>query len=878
MNSHILTRIDVDASGAPLPNDGYWHIDNLALSGDGKSVILAVREHDPNFANQSDWWQHQVVNIYSKNIDTGELIKVDLTSSGEDVAGFSGSVSVSNDGRFVCFVSDKRLASNDPDPINAPNWSSSDVYVKDLVTGVITLVSVDAQGNKLSNDCGYSPRISGDGHFVIFQAPDSLQIDTNGAADIYIKNLITSDLSLVSRQSDGQPTSGFYGSIDNSGNYVVYQTDWQRDVSGHSSIKYKNIVTGELITLPESTLALGCFPNDSAPAISGTGDAVTFWTWNKYAAADDTTSGDYYLIARESKIIGSSGNDNLEWNGINSIIINAGRGNDAVKGGGGLDTLIGGEGSDTFVFDQSSLAVVDAIKDFDISIPSTDSGDKLDFSSLISSYLSSPANVLDLVHSREDAVGTILSVLQPDQGGGNSFRDVVLLENVRNISVAQLFQQGNILHTQNLELNVIERDQGFGNNGVAQYDVGGLHGSDRASTNLFLANGDLVVGGSTTTYGFMGRPKETVISYNSSGALTTLVAPYQSGLSGQGEIEKIIQTDSGLNLIGQHNNYNGYNSDYQYITVNESRYDIGFSDSSVVDAGRLLDGETGIITNHGLLKVSSDQSTSTFIPISAGSSRYQNDPGQTFQKIYGGEVESNGAFFVAGMGGELSPQVAGSGVTYWTYGNSMNVSVAKYLSNGSLDASFSSNGMFNYSFGEGTRSWAMDAATDSNGNVYVLGGVNFGGNGNDIFVMKLNSSGTLDASYGDYGKVIIDRPSGDDEADSFLVDNNGSLLIGGSTQVGDHRELLLAEITQSGVLDPLFGNNGIYTEQMGTNFWDASLAATSSNINGAEIVHLAVSGTSWNAISQGDFVTAVYNIQGTALNFATTISGAQNLG
>lgn len=868
LNSHILTRIDVDARGVSLPNDGYWNIDNLALSGDGKSVILAVREHDPNFATQSDWWQHQVVNIYSKNIDTGELTKVDLTASGEAVAGFSSSVSVSNDGRFVCFVSDKRLASNDPDPINAPNWSSNDVYVKDLVTGSVTIVSVDAQGNKLSNDYGYSPRISGDGHFVIFQTTDSAPNDINGTADIYIKSLVTGDLNLVSSQENARPTSGFYGSIDNSGNYVVYQTDWQRDVNGHSTIQYKNIATGELETLPREVLGLGTFPNDSMPTISGSGDAVTFWTWNKYNATDNTTSGDYYLINKETQINGDAGNDDLEWSGTNSVIINAGAGDDIIKGGGGLDTLIGGLGRDTFVFDQTSLAVVDVIKDFEVSSPLNGSGDKLDFSDLIGSYLSNSANVLDLVHTREVTAGTLLSVLQPDQGSGNAFRDITLLENVRNVSVAQLFQQGNIVHTQNLELEVIEHDEGFGNNGIAQYDLWGLHGSDRASTNLFLANGDLVVGGSTTTYGFLGGPKETVISYDSSGNLTNLVVPYQSGLAGQGEIEKIIQTDSGLVIIGQQNNYNGYNNYYQYITVNGSRFDIGFYDSAVVDAGKLSDGEISIITNHGLLKVSSDLNISSFIPISAGSSHYQNDPNQLFQRIYGGEVKASGDFFVAGMGGELNPQVAGSGITYWTYGNSMAVSVAKYTSSGSLDSSFSNNGMFNYSFGEGTRSWAMDAATDGNGNLYVLGGVNFGSSGNDIFVMKLHSNGTIDTDYGNSGAVVIDRPTGDDEADSFLVDNTGSVLIGGSTQVGDHRELLLAVLTSSGSLDPLFGNNGIYTEQIGTNFWDANLAAVSRIVNGAEVVRLAVSGTSWNAISQGDFVTAVYNIQGTSLNFA----------
>ena len=69
--------------------------------------------------------------------------------------------SISADGRYVAFTSNaSNLVAGDTN-------GASDVFVRDLQTGAITRVSTDAGGAQ-GNDHSYSPAISADGRYVAF--------------------------------------------------------------------------------------------------------------------------------------------------------------------------------------------------------------------------------------------------------------------------------------------------------------------------------------------------------------------------------------------------------------------------------------------------------------------------------------------------------------------------------------------------------------------------------------------------------------------------------------------------------------------------------------------------------------------------------------
>ena len=121
----------------------------------------------------------------------------------------SRNASLSDDGRYVAFESDSPNLS--PADLN----KYPDVFVKDSVSGTVTLVNSDSYGKGGGLLAG-NPSISADGRYVAFWsgANDIVANDTNNATDIYIKDLATQATTRVSTSTAGVAGNGW--SYDNS--------------------------------------------------------------------------------------------------------------------------------------------------------------------------------------------------------------------------------------------------------------------------------------------------------------------------------------------------------------------------------------------------------------------------------------------------------------------------------------------------------------------------------------------------------------------------------------------------------------------------------------------------------------------------------------
>ena len=89
------------------------------------------------------------------------------------------------DGRYVVFQSNaSNLVPND-------NNGASDVFVRDLVAGTISLVSVNTSGSGSGNGASQDPVVSSDGRYVSFDSTASNLVpnDTNGASDVFVRDL-----------------------------------------------------------------------------------------------------------------------------------------------------------------------------------------------------------------------------------------------------------------------------------------------------------------------------------------------------------------------------------------------------------------------------------------------------------------------------------------------------------------------------------------------------------------------------------------------------------------------------------------------------------------------------------------------------------------
>lgn len=136
------------------------------------------------------------------------------------------------------------------------------------------------------------------------------------------------------------------------------------------------------------------------------------------------------------------------------------------------------------------------------------------------------------------------------------------------------------------------------------------------------------------------------------------------------------------------------------------------------------------------------------------------------------------------------------------------LAVAKFLHNGSPDASFGDNGVFTTSIAD------TDVANDiylSGGSVYVAGTFTINADSNDgLFVMKLNSAGQLDGTFGS-GIVLVDRPGSQTGMEMTVDTADNSVLVAGVSN-GDS---MVVRLTQLGQLDPLFGIGGISVNNLG---------------------------------------------------------------
>jgi len=139
--------------------------------------------------------------------------------------------------------------------------------------------------------------------------------------------------------------------------------------------------------------------------------------------------------------------------------------------------------------------------------------------------------------------------------------------------------------------------------------------------------------------------------------------------------------------------------------------------------------------------------------------------------------------------------------------------LARYLADGSLDASFGNDGLVLTDFGA-FYDFALALTIQPDGKI-VAGGTRYEGSSyNDdarFALARYNTDGSLDESFGDNGKVITDAASGTDIAVSIALDSAARIVVGGSfygTPVGSS-SFGFARYAADGTLDTSFGNAGI---------------------------------------------------------------------
>ena len=166
--------------------------------------------------------------------------------------------------------------------------------------------------------------------------------------------------------------------------------------------------------------------------------------------------------------------------------------------------------------------------------------------------------------------------------------------------------------------------------------------------------------------------------------------------------------------------------------------------------------------------------------------------------------------------------------------------VVRYNSNGTLDTSFGNAGIAMVPLSGTTNDVAHDVAIQKDGKIVIAGSARSGSinNNDDGAVVRLNTDGSLDTSFGDHGKTLIGL--GDDEvAEGMTIDYVGSassntdygkiVVVGKS--VGDTTQFMFARLNTNGKLDTSFHKNGKFVAPFVSEdkFADAASVAIESN-------------------------------------------------
>ena len=178
----------------------------------------------------------------------------------------------------------------------------------------------------------------------------------------------------------------------------------------------------------------------------------------------------------------------------------------------------------------------------------------------------------------------------------------------------------------------------------------------------------------------------------------------------------------------------------------------------------------------------------------------------------------------------------------YSFTTNYDISLVRYNPNGTLDASFAEGGI---SFIElaNSNDTILDTAIQTDGKILAVG-TGFNGVYRQITLARYNADGTIDTNFGSKGIVITPLGEVSSNAQSVIVQPDGKILVGGTYNAARNNDFVVLRYNSDGSLDASFGNSGIFIFSLGTldifreialqndgKIVVAGLASVSSNIS-----------------------------------------------
>ncbi len=273
-----------------------WMSDNgryLAFDSDGKRVI----------AGTVDTVAIRDVYLYDRTLDSTERISVGLNGARANIPDAAAGCAnpcgsqrptISADGRYVAFWSSAdNLVPGDTNEL-------PDAFLYDRQTKTMTLVSKGWQGVQATGE-SRRPVVSRDGSYVAFESaasnltqPCGLLVcpggDKNNADDVYLYEVATGNVTLVSATSSGAAGNGPSNrpTLSSNGRKIAYQ-------SSATNLVAENVANTQVLLKDVASGATTLVAHGTSPSISADGNWVSFDSKASFGGQDGGGDTDIYV-------------------------------------------------------------------------------------------------------------------------------------------------------------------------------------------------------------------------------------------------------------------------------------------------------------------------------------------------------------------------------------------------------------------------------------------------------------------------------------------------------------------------------------------------------------------------------------------------------
>ena len=212
-------------------------------------------------------------------------------------------------------------------------------------------------------------------------------------------------------------------------------------------------------------------------------------------------------------------------------------------------------------------------------------------------------------------------------------------------------------------------------------------------------------------------------------------------------------------------------------------------------------------------------------------------------------VQTDGKIILAGNTTSYSP-------------TTISFTIVRYNINGTLDNTFGTSGVVITSMGAGSMSNAYSVAIQNNGKIIVAGCSRINSTAyNDFTLCRYNVNGILDNTFGTNGivKTTISSSSYFDRINGIAIQSDGKIICAGTTDNGSNKDFAIVRYDSTGILDNTFGTSGKVITPIG------SIAAYANSIIIQTNGKILVAGINTNG-TNSYFAMVRYSIYGTLDN------------